>query len=115
MAYQLYFNEVRRTVLSDFSGYDFVLNYIRNMGADKSSGVVLRLEEQDIFNLFNACNEVLENHELAPDLLPVDNDNYDEEYFDAVEEVRDSLDEDIISRFDNTFDVNGYIEVELYS
>lgn len=115
MAYQLYFNEVRRTVLSDFSGYDFVLNYIKNIGIDKSSGVVLKLEEQDIMNLFNTCNEVLANHELAPDLLPVDNDNYDEEYFNQVRKARDIIDEYIISRFDNTFDVNGYIEVELYS
>lgn len=107
---QVYFNKVKIDTLAEVYGADFLINYFLEGKSFNTLKKTLEVDEQDILNLFDACNEVLENPKLAKELLPVDDDNYDEVYFDIVEEVRDRIKYDIMPNLDDS----SYITVEFY-
>lgn len=56
-----------------------------------------KVEKEDIEDLLDVCKKVLDNHELAPELLPVSegfffgSNEYDEWYFEQIEETVESL------------------------
>lgn len=107
---QVYFNKVKIGTLTEIYGTDFLINYFSGGKLSDTLKKTFEVDEQDILNLFDACNEVLKNSKLAKELLPVDDDNYDEVYFDTVEEVRDRIKYDIMLNLGD----NSYIETDFY-
>ena len=64
-----------------------------------------KVEKEDLEALLDTCKKVLDNHDLASDLLPVTegfffgNDEYDAIYFDEVEETVEQINQ-ILESFD---------------
>lgn len=106
---RVYFNKINISTLAEVYPADILINYF-GLYEENSTKKKFEIDEQDILNLFDACNEVLKNAKLAKELLPVDDDNYDEVYFDTVEEIRDRIKYDILPNLDD----NSYIEAEFY-
>lgn len=113
---KVYFDKVKVNTLAEVYPADILMNYFELQEGNpirklfNSSRKTFEMDEQDILNLFDACNEILKNPKLAKELLPVDDDNYDEVYFDTVEEIRDRIKYDILPNLDD----NSYITVEFY-
>lgn len=65
----------------------------------------LRIYKNHVEELLDCCNKVLENHDLAEELLPTmegfffGSTEYDEYYFDDVQDVKNYIEQTLIPAF----------------
>lgn len=123
MGLDIYFHKTRRQSkeLETFRKVNFLVGFFeKRFHQEIYNCNPIAIDLDDAKALLNACELVLENHENAPDILPIregfffnDYDGYDEYYFNDVKDVRDFVKNTLIPEFDN-LDDDEYIEFEIW-
>ena len=96
MGLDIYFEKrkVEYLELSYFRKVNFLVKYFLDLGYDVENLKDVVICKEDIEELLNRCCKVLENNDLASELLPTTegfffgSTNYDDYYFKDVEDVR---------------------------
>ena len=94
MGLDIYFTKMKTSNVGYFRKVNFLVRYFADLGFDVENQVPFRITKDDVLELLDRCNRVLENHELAEELLPTvsgfffGSTDYDEWYFEDVEAVK---------------------------
>ena len=117
MGLDVYFTRKKTSSLGYFRKVNFLVKYFADLGFDVDHQTPFCINKGDIKELLDRCNEVLENHDLAEELLPTmsgfffGNTDYNEYYFDDVKQVKDYIENELLPEFDNlTSDEDIYFE-----
>jgi hypothetical protein len=123
MGLDIYFHKTKKqsTEIETFRKVNFLVGFFeRRFQEEINNCDPIPIHLQDAKALLEACELVIENHENAPNILPIregfffnDYDGYDEYYFRDVKEVRDFVKNTLIPEFDNLED-DEYIEFEIW-
>ena len=93
MGLDIYFKRVKEEEVGYFRKVNFLVSYFEIRGYDIENCKPIEVSEDDILELANRCKLVLSNHQLASEILPTTSGfffgstDYDEYYFQDVEEV----------------------------
>ena len=83
-----------------------LLTYFADLGFDVENQVPFGITKDDVLELLDRCDRVLENHELAEELLPTvsgfffGSTDYDEWYFEDVEAVKHYIEGELITEME---------------
>lgn len=123
MGLDLYFNKVKREEVGYFRKVNFLVSFFGEMiGRDVENLEPINVSKEMCEELLDRCNKVLENKDnesVAEELLPVcpgfffGNYEYNEYYYDAVNNVKNFLESDLIPMF-NTLKDGEYIEFQIW-
>lgn len=86
---------------------------------DVDDQIPVYVKKDAVIDLLDRCNKVLENHELAEELLPTmsgfffGDTEYDKYYFENVEQVRDYIKDELLPMFDS-LEENEFIEFDIW-
>ena len=115
MGLDIYVNKVKYHRLGYFRKVNFLVRFFENKGFDVEHQTPLCFDRDIAKELLDLCNQVLEDHSKAKELLPTmggfffGSTDYDEYYFKNVEEVRNWVKETLLPKFDD-LEANEYIE-----
>ena len=120
MGLDIYFDKVTKEAheLAYFRKVNFLVAFFENLGYEIENCGEVVIEKEDIEELLSRCKQVLENKELATELLPTTegfffgSTEYDEYYFQDVEQVKDTC-EELIPEFDE-LNGNQYIVFKIW-
>lgn len=90
-----------------FRKVNFLVKFFENMGYKLENCIPIEIIKEDVEELLDRCNKVLENHELAKELLPsvsgffFGSVEYDELYFDDVERVKYYIETELLPEFED--------------
>ena len=107
MGLDIWFSKTSNQELGSFRKVNFLVKYFSKLGLDVENQTPLKVHEDDIIELLNRCNQVLEDHTKAKDLLPTMNGfffgsiEYDDNYFKDVKKVKEFLETSLIPEFKN--------------
>lgn len=111
MGLDIYFEKCKVSEISYFRKVNFLVSFIENYYDVSVENLQFYNVDKDcIESLLDRCNKVLDNHDLAEELLPTcsgfffGNTGYDEYYFNKVEAVRNNIIDVILPEFDNLKD-----------
>lgn len=102
MGLDIYFTKMKTSNVGYFRKVNFLVRYFADLGFDVENQVPFRITKDDVLELLDRCNRVLENHELAEELLPTvagfffGSTDYDEWYFEDVEAVKYYIEGELI-------------------
>lgn len=119
MGLDIFFNRKKESQIGYFRKVNFLVAYFADLGFDVENQTPLSITKEDAEVLLDRCNQVLEDHSKAEELLPTMSGfffgsiDYDEGYFDDVESVADFLENELIPTFDN-LDPNEEITFETW-
>lgn len=119
MGLDIYFYRNKKREIGYFRKVNFLVAFFEKKGFDTPKQAPLEISLEDAEELLNLCEQVLEDHSKAKELLPTcegfffGDTDYDEYYFSDVEEVRDYLKNELIPHF-QTLDENEYITFETW-
>lgn len=94
MGLDVFITKRKSTELAYYRKVNFLVKFFQDKGFDVENQTPLRMYKGDIEELLNYCNEVLNDHSKALELLPTMNGfffgstDYNEYYFNSVERVR---------------------------
>ena len=118
MGLDIYF--FKKKEIGYFRKVNFLVKYFaNNHHMDVDDQIPVYVEKDAVIDLLDRCNKVLENHELAEELLPTmsgfffGNTKYDEYYFENVERVRDYIKDKLLPMFDS-LEENEFIEFDIW-
>lgn len=103
------FFEKHRTI-GYFRKVNFLVKYFGNLGFDIENQTPFYISKENIEDLIKRCEEVLEDHSKARELLPTmsgfffGSTDYNEYYFEDVKEVLKYCKEKLLPMFDNLDD-----------
>lgn len=103
----LYFHRVKRKEIGYFRKVNFLVAFFEKRGYDRHDYSDWQVQLDDAQDLLRICNEVLEDHSKAEELLPTTggfffgNTDYDEVYFDDVREVAEFCESTLIPQLEN--------------
>lgn len=107
----------------DHIGYykkvNFLVKYFLDRGYTVENQTPLRIDKEDIEELLSRCNQVLEDHSKAPELLPTMSEpffgstDYDEYYFIDVHKVKGYIEDILLPSFNKLKD-NEEIYFEIF-
>ena len=115
MGLDIYFTKRKEEEIGYFRKVNFLVKYFENLGFDVENQTPFKINKYDVKDLLNRCDQVLKNHDKAPELLPTmglfffGNTEYNEDYFNDVKEVKDYIKNILLPEFDNLSD-----EEEIY-
>lgn len=96
MGLDIFFTKKKSSQIGYFRKVNFLVKYFEDTcGLDVEKQFSLRIDKEDIEELKNRCKEVLDDHSKAEELLPTmegfffGSTDYDEYYFEDVQEVYD--------------------------
>jgi hypothetical protein len=107
MGLDIYFTKKKTSNIGYFRKVNFLVRYFADLGFDVENQVPFSIDKEDVEELLNRCNKVLENHELADELLPTvsgfffGSTDYDEYYFQNVERVKNYIEGELIPAFED--------------
>lgn len=119
MGLDIYFTKKSAEEIGYFRKVNFLVKFFEDRGFDTPNQTPLKLIREDAEELLSRCDKVLENHSLAETLLPTmkgfffGSTDYDEYYFDDVQEVRDYVKDTLLPEFDK-LDSNEEIYFETW-
>lgn len=93
MGLDLFFSRRSERYIGYFRKVNFLVKYFENKGFDVENQTPLDISKEEIEELIDRCEKVLQNNDLAKELLPTmsgfffGSTDYDEYYFDSVKEV----------------------------
>lgn len=114
MGLDIFFNRVHRKQIGYFRKVNFLVAYFEKKGFNVETQSDYYVYREDIEELIDICEKVLENHDLAEELLPTMSGfffgdiDYNEYYFENVEEVLKYCKEELLPMF-NDLDDGEYI------
>ena len=82
-----------------------MVRYFESKGFDTPNQIPLKIERKDVEELLDRCNQVLEDHSKAEELLPTEDGfffgstDYDKYYFEDVLNVRNYIENTLIPEF----------------
>lgn len=103
------FFETHKTI-GYFRKVNFLVRYFADLGFDVENQTPFYITKDQVVELRNRCRMVLEDHDQANDLLPTmsgfffGSTNYDEYYFEDVEQVLEYCEETLLPMFDELDD-----------
>lgn len=110
MGLDIYFEKRKATEIGYFRKVNFLVKYFETLGFNVENQIPFRIKKDQVLELRDRCCKVLDNHELAKELLPTmrgfffGNTDYNEYYFEDVQSVLDYCNEELIPAFDNLDD-----------
>ena len=119
MGLDIYFNKVRREQVGYFRKVNFLVAYFEKKGFNIETQADYYTCREDIEELIETCKKVLENHDLADELLPTmsgfffGDTDYNEYYFEDVEEVLRYCKEELLPMFED-LDKGEYITFDTW-
>lgn len=108
MGLDIYFE--RHKTVGYFRKVNFLVKYFCDLGFDVENQTPFCITKEQVLELRNRCQLVLEDHSQAEELLPTmsgfffGSTDYDECYFDDVEQVLDYCDSTLLPMFDELDD-----------
>lgn len=115
MGLDIYVTKVKHREIGYFRKVNFLVAFFEKKGFDVQKQTPFAFDKEVAEELLDLCNQVLEDHSKAEELLPTmggfffGSTDYDEYYFQDVELVRDWVKDTLIPEFD-TIGENEYIE-----
>ena len=106
MGLDIYFTKRKSEEIVYFRKVNFLVKYFEDLGFDVENQIPFRISKEDTEVLLSRCNQVLEDHSKASELLPTMNGfffgstEYDEYYFKNVKEVRDYIKNTLLPKFE---------------
>lgn len=107
MGLDIFIDKVKSTNIAYFRKINFLVKYFENYIEHEIKNLrYVDIDEESIIELINRCQQVLEDHNLAKDLLPTEEEfffgptEYDEHYFLNVEEVLNTMTSTILPQFE---------------
>lgn len=97
----------KHKIVGYFRKVNFLVKYFEELGFDVENQTPLYITKEQAVELRNRCRSVLDDHSLAEELLPTmsgfffGGTDYDEYYFDDVEQVLKYCEETLLPMFDN--------------
>lgn len=119
MGLDIYFTRKKTNEIGYFRKVNFLVKYFENKGMDVENQHPLEIFKEDAEELAENCRKVLENHDLAEELLPTcegfffGSTEYDAYYFEYVEDVLNFVEEVLLPEF-NELDSNESIYFEIW-
>lgn len=110
MGLDIYFEKRKSTEIGYFRKVNFLVKYFEDLGFDVENQTPLSIKKDQAIELRDRCRRVLDNHDLAEELLPTmsgfffGSTNYDEYYFEDVQSVLDYCEGELIPAFDKLND-----------
>lgn len=110
MGLDLWFQKRRKEETEElkyFRKVNFLVQFFEDRGYDVENCVPLKITKEDTYNLKECCEQVLGDHSLAETYLPTcagfffGSTDYNEEYFNDVDEVLDFCNETLIPEIEN--------------
>ena len=107
MGLDIWFTKKTTIELKFFRKVNFLITFFEKYGLDVDNQTPLRINEDMVKDLINACNTVLENHEEAPKVLPTTPGfffgslAYDDAYFEDVKEVKQTWEDILLPEMEN--------------
>lgn len=115
MGLDIFINKVKYHRLGYFRKVNFLVKFFEEKGFDVEHQTPFSFNKGTAEELLDLCNQVLQNHSKAKELLPTmsgfffGSTDYDEYYFKDVEKVKNWIEETLLPKFDSLED-NEYIE-----
>ncbi len=115
MGLDIYVNKIKYHRIGYFRKVNFLVRFFANKGFDVEHQIPFCFNKDIAEELLDLCNQVLEDHSKAAELLPTmggfffGSTDYDEYYFKDVEEVKNWIEDKLLPMFDKLED-NEYIE-----
>lgn len=106
MGLDIYFTKKSAKEVGYFRKVNFLVKFFEDRGFDTPNQTPLSITKEDAEELLHRCDKVLNDHSLAKILLPTmsgfffGSTDYDEYYFEDVQEVRDYLKNTLLPEFD---------------
>lgn len=107
MGLDIFIDKVKSTNIAYFRKINFLVDYFENYVEYEIENLrYVDIDEESVIELINRCQQVLEDHSLAKDLLPTKegfyfgSTEYDEYYFEDVEEVLNTMTNTILPEFE---------------
>lgn len=94
MGLDIYFHRIKEEEIGYFRKVNFLVTFFEDRGYEVENLRGISISEEDANELLRRCNEVLNDHSKAPELLPTQSGfffggtEYDDYYFDDVKEVK---------------------------
>lgn len=113
MGLDIYFEKRKTAGIGYFRKVNFLVKYFEDLGFDVENQTPLRITKDQVRELRNRCQCVLDDHDLAEELLPTmdvfffGSTEYDEYYFKNVKEVLDYCNDELLPIFDELQDDEG--------
>lgn len=118
MGLDIYFIHKSLKTLSTFRKVNFLVRFFESKGLDVEQQKPLTIKKAWCEELKNKCEQVLQDHSVAKELLPTrsgfffGSTEYNDYYFQDVKEVKDFL-ESLIPSFDTLSDTE-HIDFEIW-
>ena len=106
MGLDIFLTKKKRTNIGYFRKVNFLVKFFEDKGFDVPNQTPLAITREDAEELLSKCEEVLKDHSKGPELLPTmsgfffGSTDYDDYYYDDVEEVRDYVKDKLLPEFD---------------
>lgn len=119
MGLDITFNKVSCKQIGYFRKVNFLVSFFQEYGLDVVDQKPFSITKDMVEDLLNRCNKVLENNNLAEDLLPTMNGfffgptEYDEWYFKDVKNVKLFIETSLLNHFDK-LEPDEYIEFDIW-
>lgn len=106
MGLDIFIDKVKSTNIAYFRKINFLIDYFENYAKYEIENLkYVDIDEESVIELINRCQQVLKDHSLAKDLLPIkegfyfESTEYDKYYFEDVEEVLNTMTNIILPQF----------------
>lgn len=119
MGLDIYFTRKKTNEIGYFRKVNFLVKYFENKGMDVENQRPLEIFKEDAEELVENCKKVLENHDLAEELLPTCEGfffgptEYNDWYFESVQDVLNFVENELLPEF-NELDSNESIYFEIW-
>ena len=106
MGLDLFFMRKTSEQVGYFRKVNFLVKYFEELGFDVENQIPFPIDIDMVKDLLSRCNEVLNDHSKAKELLPTvsgfffGSTDYDEWYFKDVEKVKEYIEETLLPTFD---------------
>lgn len=119
MGLDIFITKKKRTEVGYFRKVNFLVKFFENRGLDVENQGTIEITEDEAQELLDTCGKVLEDNSKAPELLPTmsgfffGNTDYDENYFNNVEKVRDFVKDTLLPKI-KCKDSDEYFEFSIW-
>lgn len=118
MGLDLFFSVRSEEQIGYYRKVNFLVKYFLDRGYDIENQTPTCIDKEDIEELLSRCNQVLEDHSKASELLPTmggfffGNTDYNEHYFIDIHKVKGYIEDILLPLFDKLKDNEGiYFEI----
>lgn len=122
MGLDICIDRVKHSEIGYFRKVNFLVKFFEKKGFNIRTQEPITVKEEDAEELLDLCNQVLEDHSKAEELLPTMNGfffgstDYNEYYFENVKSVKEWIENTLLPEFNTLKDEDGTFEtIEFYT